>query len=145
MTLRIAALLAALLVAGCTAIDAAPSEVVKELTPVGRLRAALGTDDPVSRGVARQLARRLHVRLETTTFDAPFDVAFVLPDEARAAQLDFTSPYMVLDGRPRVLAVARGRPQAGEYLRDFLEELKGSGYLAQAIERGGLKGRASIP
>ncbi len=142
---RIAPSLAALLIAGCAAIGAAPPGIVKELAPTGQLRAALAANDPVGREVATQLARRLEVRLQTTTFDAPFDVAFVLPEAARAAQLDFTAPYIILDGRPRVIAVARGRPDAGEYLRGFLDELKDSGVLAQAIEDNGLKGRASVP
>src|SRR5512138_1432090 len=94
---RIATLLAALLIAGCAPIDAPPPDIVKELAPTGPLRAALQTDDGVAREVATDLARRLRVPLQTTTFDAPFDIAFVLPDAARAAQLDFTAPYMILD------------------------------------------------
>lgn len=142
---RIALLLAAVLIAGCASIGAAPPEIVKELAPTGRLRAALADNDPVGREVARQLARRLKVRLQTTTFDAPFDIALVLPEEARGAQLDFTAPYVILDGRPRVIAVARGRPEAGDYLRNFLDELKDSGVLAQAIEANSVKDRASVP
>lgn len=142
---RIAALLAVLLIAGCAPIDAPPPDIVKELAPTGQLRAALEADDRVAREVARDLARRLRVRLQATTFDAPFDIAFVLPEAARAAQLDFTAPYMILDGRPRVIAVARGRPEAGEYLRDFLDNLKASGFLAAAIERNGMRERASVP
>jgi hypothetical protein len=44
-----------------------------------------------------------------------------------------------------VIALARGRPEAGEYLRDFLDELKASGFVAASIERNGMKGRASAP
>ena len=139
------AALAALLVAGCVTADVPPAEAAKELTPVGRLRAALSPDDPVSRDVARELAHRLHVRLEATTFDAPFDVAFVVPEAARAAQLDFTEPYIILDGRPQVIALARGRPEAGEYLRSFVDELQASGFVAAAIERRGARARASAP
>lgn len=134
-----------LLVAGCADVALAPPQVASQLAPNGRLRAALASNDPVSPDVARNLARRLRVRLETTTFSAPFDVAFMLPEAARAAQLDFTAPYIVLDGRPRVIALPRGRPAAGDYLRDFLDELKGSGFVAEAIDRHGLKARASAP
>jgi peptidoglycan/xylan/chitin deacetylase (PgdA/CDA1 family) len=135
----------AVLIAGCVTADVPPSEAVSQLAPTGRLRAALARDDAVSRDVARELARRLRVRLEATTFDAPFDVAFVVPEAARAAQLDFTAPYIILDGRPQVIALARGRPQAGEYVRDFLDELKASGFVAASIERNTAKGRASAP
>jgi hypothetical protein len=141
---RLVALLC-LVAAACMTADVPPPEAAKELVPVGRLRAALAPDDPVSRDVARELARRLRVRLEATTFDAPFDVAFTLPEAARAAQLDFTEPYIILDGRPRVIAVARGRPEAGEYLRSFVDELQASGFVASAIERRGAKARASAP
>ena len=141
---RLVALLC-LVAAACVTADVPSPEAAKELVPVGRLRAALAADDPVSRDVARELARRLRVRLEATTFDAPFDVAFVVPEAARAAQLDFTEPYMILDGRPQVIALARGRPEAGEYLRGFVDELQASGFVAAAIERRGAKARASAP
>jgi len=134
-----------LAVAACTAADLTPPEVTKQLAPTGRLRAALASNDPVSADVARDLARRLGVRLDATTFSAPFDVAFMLPEAARAAQLDATAPYIILDGRPRVIALARGRPAAGDYLRDFLEELKASRFVAEAIERRGVQARASAP
>lgn len=138
-----AVLLAAL--SACVTPDRVPAAAARELAPTGRLRAALAQGDPVSRDVARELARRLKVRLETTTFDAPFDIAFALPEAARAAQLDFTAPYVILDGQPRVIALARGRPEAGEYLRGFLDELKASGFVAAAIERDGAQQRARAP
>jgi peptidoglycan/xylan/chitin deacetylase (PgdA/CDA1 family) len=131
--------------AACSTLDAPPSALVEEIAPTGHLRAALAANDRVSRDVARQLARHLQVRLEATTFDAPFDVAFALPEAARAAQLDFTEPYLVLDARPRVIALPRGRPQAGEYLRKFVDELKSTGFVAQSIERRGVQARASVP
>ena len=145
MTKATLALLAALLLEGCVTPDHPPAKAVKELAPTGQLRAALASGDSVSRDVARELARRLRVRLVATTVDAPFDIAFVVPEEARAAQLDFTAPYVVLDGRPQVIALARGRPEAGEYLRDFVDELKASGFVAASIEHTGMKGRASAP
>lgn len=130
---------------GCVTPDQPPAEAVRQLAPTGRLRAALAKDDPVSREVASELARRMKVRLETTSFDFPFDIAFVAPEAARAAQLDFTAPYVILDGHPQVIAIARGRPEAGEYLRDFLDELKASGFVAAAIQRDGAQGRAAAP
>lgn len=141
----LAALALCLPAAGCVTADRPPAEAIRQLAPVGRLRAALADGDVVSRDVARELARRLGVRVEPTTFDSPYDVAFIVPEAARAAQLDFTSPYLVLDGRPKVIALGRGRPEASEYLRGFLDELKASGFVAAAIERRGVQNRASAP
>lgn len=134
-----------LLASACAAPGSAPPDIVEALAPTGALRAALASNDPVSAEVARQLARRLGVPLVATTFDARYDVAFALPEAARAAQLDFTEPYLVLDGRPRVIAIARGREQAGDYVRGFVEEMKATGGIAHAIERNGAQSRASVP
>lgn len=142
---RALALLLMLAAASCVTPGTAPRDVVSELAPNGSLRAAIAANDPVSLDVARELAKRLGVPLLETTFDAPFDIAFALPEAARARQLDFTAPYLVLDERPRVIAVARGRPKAGDYLRDFVEELRASGFVATAIDRHGAKARASAP
>jgi ABC-type amino acid transport substrate-binding protein len=139
------AVLLMLAAASCVTPGTAPGDVVSELAPNGSLRAAIAANDPVSIDVARELAKRLGVPLLETTFDAPFDIAFALPEAARARQLDFTEPYLVLDGRPRVIAVARGRPEAGDYLRDFVDELQASGFIATAIDRHGAKARASAP
>ena len=134
------------LVAGsCAGVDLAPQDVTSQLAPTGRLRAALAANDPVASDVARLLARRLGVPLQATTFDAPFDVSFALAEAARASQLDFTSPYVVLDDRPRVIAIPRGRPAAGAYLRDFVDELRDSGFIASAIERRDARSRARAP
>ena len=134
-----------LLVSACAAPGSAPPDIVQALASSGALRAAVAPNDPVSHEVATQLARRLGVPLVLTTFDARYDVAFALPEAARAAQLDFTAPYLVLDGRPRVIAIARGREQAGDYVRNFLDEMKATGVIAQAIEHNGAQARASVP
>jgi hypothetical protein len=143
--MRILVLALCLLLAACAGADIAPQDVVSQLAPTGRLRAAMARDDPIAPDLARSLARRLGVPLATTSFGASFDVAFALPQAARAAQLDFTSPYVVLDGRPRVIALPRGRQQAGDYLRDFVDELRDSGAIAEAIERRRAGQRASVP
>jgi len=100
-----------------------PRNVVTELAPSGKLRAAINfgnvvlvQKDPASgelRGVspalARELARRLGVPVEFVTFDAAgkvfdalqagvWDVAFLAIDPARAAGIDFTAPYVVIEG-----------------------------------------------
>jgi polar amino acid transport system substrate-binding protein len=97
--------------------------VVTQLAPSGRLRAAinfgnavLAQRDPVSgepRGVsaelARELARRLGVVVEFVTFDAAgkvfdalaagaWDVAFMAIDPVRATAIDFTAPYVLIEG-----------------------------------------------
>src|ERR1700745_3039688 len=103
--------------------DTIPRNVVTELAPTGKLRAAinfgnvvLAQKDPASgepRGVsaelARELAKRLGVPIEFVTFDAAgkvfdalqkgaWDIAFMAIDPVRAAGIDFTAPYVVIEG-----------------------------------------------
>jgi polar amino acid transport system substrate-binding protein len=100
-----------------------PPAAVTELAPDGRLRAAinfgnpiLATKDPATgeaRGVsvdlARELARRLDVPVDLVTFAAAgkvveglkanaWDVAFVAIDPARAVDMDYSAPYVVIEG-----------------------------------------------
>jgi polar amino acid transport system substrate-binding protein len=97
--------------------------VKRDIAPGGTLRIAinygnpvLAQKDPVSgepRGVsadiARELARRLAVPHAFVTFDAAgkvfealsrdaWDVAFMAIDPKRAADIDFTPPYVVIEG-----------------------------------------------
>jgi polar amino acid transport system substrate-binding protein len=101
----------------------APAAAVSDLAPTGKLRAAinfgnpiLATRDPVSgepHGVsidlARELARRLGVSAELVTFDAAgkvvealksgaWDVAFLAIDPARAVDISYSPPYVVIEG-----------------------------------------------
>ena len=94
-----------------------PPEVVKELAPTGKLRAALNLGNGVlvqgspqdPRGVtvdlSRELARRIGVPLEFVTYEAAgkvfealktgaWDVAFFAIEPVRAADVDFTAPYV---------------------------------------------------
>jgi polar amino acid transport system substrate-binding protein len=96
---------------------------VSELAPSGKLRAAINFGNPVlasrdpatgePRGVsvdlARELARRLGVPLELVTFTSAgkvvedvksnaWDVAFVAIDPVRAADMDQTTPYVIIEG-----------------------------------------------
>ena len=98
-------------------------DVVMELAPGGRLRAAINfgnsvlaqknpvTGEPrgVSAELARELASRLGVPIEFVTFDAAgkvfdaltadaWDIAFMAIDPVRAAGIDFTGPYVVIEG-----------------------------------------------
>ena len=103
---------------------AAPSsEVIASLAPSGRLRVAINYGNPVlaqkdpdsgqPRGVsaelARELARRLGLPLDFVTFDGAgkvfdalrtgaWDVAFLAIDPVRAAEIDFSPPYVIIEG-----------------------------------------------
>jgi len=107
------------------------SDLVKELAPSGTLRAAInvgnpvlvqtdatGTPSGVTVDLARELARRLGVALEPVVIDgagksfeavkaARCDIGFLAIEPARAAEIDFTAAYVVIEG---VYAV---RPGAG--------------------------------
>ena len=103
--------------------DTVPRNVVTELAPSGKLRAAINfgnsvlaqkdptTGEPrgVSSELARELAKRLAVPIEFVTFDAAgkvfdalqkgaWDIAFLAIDPVRAAGIDFTAPYVVIEG-----------------------------------------------
>jgi polar amino acid transport system substrate-binding protein len=106
----------------CVAMaDNVPRNVVTELAPNGKLRAAinfgnivLAQKDPASgepRGVsaelAREVAKRLGVPIEFIPFDAAgkvfdalgtWDIAFLAIDPVRAAGIDFTAPYVIIEG-----------------------------------------------
>jgi len=109
------------LLAACAGAGTAPPEVARELAPTGKLRAAINFGNPVlaqkdpatgeARGVsvdlARELGRRLDVPVELVTFDAAgkvfdargaWDVAFLAIEPARAAEIAFTAPYVVIEG-----------------------------------------------
>jgi len=101
----------------------APSNVVKDLAPTGKLRVAINFGNPVlaqkdpatgdARGVsgdlARELARRLGVAVEFVAFETAgkvtdalpsgvWDICFLAIDPVRAAGIDFTPPYVVIEG-----------------------------------------------
>jgi polar amino acid transport system substrate-binding protein len=103
--------------------DSPSPEIVKSLAPTGQLRAAINFGNPVlaqrdiatgePRGVsaelARELASRLEVPVEFVIFEAAgkvveaakagaWDIAFVAIDPARANEMDFTAPYVVIEG-----------------------------------------------
>ena len=100
-----------------------PADLVKDLAPTGKLRAAinlgnmvLAQKDPATgdmRGVtvdlARELARRVGLPLELVPFDAAgkvfealkagaWDVAFLAIEPVRAAEIAFTAPYVLIEG-----------------------------------------------
>jgi len=251
-------LIAVLFLAGCVTPDVVPTETVRDLAPSGRLRAAinfgntvLAQKEPlggVSIDLARELARRLGVPIELVTYDAAgkvtadatrgaWDIAFVARDPDRAKDIEFTEPYVIIEGaymvpassplqkvedvdregvriavsrgsaydlflsrgvikratlvrapsppasieqfakerleaaagvrQPLVdyakahpefrvlpgrfmvieqaMAIPRGRPLAARYLREFIDELKASGFVAASLERSGQKDAAVAP
>jgi polar amino acid transport system substrate-binding protein len=128
-----AALVLAALLAGCVTADVVTRDVVRDLAPTGKLRAAINFGNPVlaqkepfggvSVDLARELARRAGVPVEFVVYDAAgkvtadatrnaWDVAFVARDPVRAKDIEFTAPYVVIEGS---YLVAAGSPlQANE-------------------------------
>ena len=110
---------------------------IAELAPTGRLRAAINYGNPVlaqrsaadgapsgvSVDLARELGRELNVPVELVPFDAAgkvfeaakasrWDVAFLAVDPVRAAEIDFTAPYVVIEGTYLVRAASPLRAMA---------------------------------
>lgn len=106
--------------------QSAPPAAVKELAPTGTLRAAInfgnsvlaqrGSDGPqgITVDLSRELGRRLGVPVAFVTFDAAgkaieaaqagtVDVLFVAIDPARSPDVDFTPPYVLIEGTYIVL------------------------------------------
>jgi polar amino acid transport system substrate-binding protein len=98
-------------------------DIVKDFAPGGTLRVAInfgnmvlvqgepGKSEPrgVSPDLARELARRLNAPIEFVGFDsagkafeaiksARCDVGFLAIEPARAAEIDFTAPYVIIEG-----------------------------------------------
>ena len=98
-------------------------DVVKEFAPGGTLRAAInlgntvlaqkdaatGAPKGITPELARALAGRLGVPLELVTFDAAgkvfealkrsaWDIAFLAVEPVRAAEIEFTAPYVLIEG-----------------------------------------------
>jgi polar amino acid transport system substrate-binding protein len=114
-------LIAAFLLGGCITPDVVTSDVVRDIAPSGRLRVAMNYGNPVlvqragneprgvSPDIARELARRLGVPLDFIPYDAAgkvtadatrgaWDIAFVARDPERAKEIQFTAPYVVIEG-----------------------------------------------
>jgi polar amino acid transport system substrate-binding protein len=104
-----------------------PAEALKELAPTGKLRAAInygnsvlaqqggdGTPQGVSADLSRELAKRLGVGIEFVTFtaagkafeaarDGKVDILFIAIEPVRAAEVDFSPPYVLIEGAYMVL------------------------------------------
>jgi polar amino acid transport system substrate-binding protein len=109
--------------AACANIAPVPPEARAELAATGKLRAAINFGNPVlaqkdaatgePRGIsvdlARELGQRLGVPVDLVLFDAAgkvfdalqtasWDVAFLAIDPARATEIAFTAPYVIIEG-----------------------------------------------
>jgi polar amino acid transport system substrate-binding protein len=118
--------------AACATTGAGRHDLVRELAPTGRLRAAINFGNPVlaqkdaatgePRGVsadlARELGRRLQLAVDFVPYDTArkvveasrsgaWDVAFLAVDPERAEDVAFTAPYVVIEG---TYAVPAGSP-----------------------------------
>ena len=103
--------------------DNAPRDAVTALAPTGKLRVAINfgntvlaqkdpaTGEPrgISGDLARELAKRLGVPIAFTVFDAAgkvtdalkkgeLDIVFLAIDPVRGADIDFTGPYVIIEG-----------------------------------------------
>jgi len=100
-----------------------PPDVVKDLAPTAKLRAAInlgnsvlaqkdkttGALGGVTVDLAHELARRAGVPVEFVPFEAAgkvfealksgvWDIAFLAIEPVRAAEIDFTPPYVIIEG-----------------------------------------------
>jgi ABC-type amino acid transport substrate-binding protein len=115
-------LAALLLASACVTAERAPSDVVRDLAPTGTLRAAVG-DDGVSPALAHELGKRLGVPVRLVTPREASDVAFLRRDREGGREADFVG------------ATPAGHPLGERYLREFLDEMKASGFIAAQFEK----------
>lgn len=98
-------------------------KVINDLAPTGTLRVAINYGNPVlaqrhphkvepqgvSADLARELAKRLGLEIRFISFDAAgkvfeavgdgiWDLAFMAIDPRRAEEVDFTAPYVLIEG-----------------------------------------------
>jgi polar amino acid transport system substrate-binding protein len=107
---------------GASAQGAAPPDVLTDLAPTGKLRAAInfgngvlaqkgpaGEPKGITPDLATALAKRLGVQVEFVPYEAAgkvfegakagaWDVGFIAIEPVRAADIQFTAPYVIIDG-----------------------------------------------
>jgi polar amino acid transport system substrate-binding protein len=101
----------------------AKADALKDLAPTGKLRAAInlgnsvlaqkdeatGQPKGITPDLARELGRRLDVPVELVTYEAAgkvfdaaktgaWDIAFVAIEPVRAAEIEFSAPYVIIEG-----------------------------------------------
>ena len=102
---------------------AAKADALKDLAPTGKLRAAInlgnsvlaqkdeatGQPKGITPDLARELGRRLGVPVELITYNAAgkvfegaktgaWDIAFIAIEPVRAAEVEFSAPYVIIEG-----------------------------------------------
>ena len=152
----------------------ARSAAVADLAPTGKLRAAINFGNPVlatrdtatgePRGVsvdlARELGKRIGVPVELVLYPAAgkvveglkanaWDIAFVAIDPARAVDIDFTAPYVIIEGAYLVPGDSPIRDNS-EVDRDGVRIVVGAGsaydlYLSRELKRARLVRAPSSP
>jgi len=120
---RIFCAASAAVLAGCASVAGPSAGAARaELSPEGKLRAAINFGNPIlaARGpggeptgvsvdLAREAARRLDLPLELVTFMSAgntvdalrtgrVDLAFVAIDPVRGADMDYSAPYVIIEG-----------------------------------------------
>jgi polar amino acid transport system substrate-binding protein len=103
------------------AVTTISPDVLKDLAPTGKLRASINLGNSVlaqgtpqapagvTPDLARELAKRLGVGVELLAFDAAgkafealkagkVDLVFLAIEPVRAAEIDFTAPYVIIEG-----------------------------------------------
>jgi polar amino acid transport system substrate-binding protein len=121
-----AILLAAVLACGMASpalSDSAKDAVLKDLAPTGKLRAAINlgnqvlaqTDEATGKpkgitpDLANELGKRLGVPVELVVYNAAgkvfegsknnaWDIGFIAIEPVRAAEIEFTAPYVIIEG-----------------------------------------------
>jgi polar amino acid transport system substrate-binding protein len=107
---------------GASAQGAAPPDVLTDLAPTGKLRATInfgngvlaqkgpaGEPKGITPDLATALAKRLGVQVEFVPYEAAgkvfegakagaWDVGFIAIEPVRAADIQFTAPYVIIDG-----------------------------------------------
>ncbi len=121
MSIMQTALLAAALAGGISAT--AMADALADLAPTGKLRAAInlgnsvlaqkdeatGQPKGITPDLARELGRRLGVPVDLVTFDAAgkvfdaaktgaWDIAFIAIEPVRAAEIEFSAAYVIIEG-----------------------------------------------
>lgn len=159
-------LLPLLLLLSCApAGPSAPPAALAELAPTGKLRVGLIATSPifvtqntaagVNKGIAVDIASRLGAQLgvpveyvrypnERALMDSvareEWDITFAGINPARADAVNFTVPYMYVGDAPIGIGVQRKRPAAFAYAFEFVQQMKASGAIQEAISRESLPG-----
>jgi polar amino acid transport system substrate-binding protein len=166
--LAAAATLAAM---ACPAAAQVAPDVLKDLAPTGKLRAAInygnqvlvqkgadGEPAGVSPELARALAKKLNVPLEIITYPSAgktfagakaneWDVAFFALDPLRGQEVEFTAPYLLIQGTYLVkkdskLQTAKDADQPGIKIGVGLGSVYDL-YLTRELKHATLAGRRS--